>query len=55
MGEFFAEIQGRIKETRMSLLAAQAAGDDFLADTHASELEDLHRIAARNGIDTGGV
>ncbi|WP_169805217.1 hypothetical protein [Nocardiopsis trehalosi] len=55
MGEFLAEIKGRIKDTAMSLKAAQAAGDDFLADAHASELEDLHRIAARNGVDTGCV
>ncbi|CAM3569152.1 hypothetical protein NOGI109294_02800 [Nocardiopsis gilva] len=51
MGEFLAEIKCRIRETSMSLQAAQSAGDDFLADTHLSELEDLHRIAARNGID----
>ncbi|MFJ9557462.1 hypothetical protein ACIRPH_26945 [Nocardiopsis sp. NPDC101807] len=52
MGEFLAEITVRINETSSSFKAAQAAGDHFLADTHASELEDLHRIAARNGIDT---
>ncbi|WP_285731289.1 hypothetical protein [Nocardiopsis sp. ATB16-24] len=52
MGEFHAEIKGRINETHQSLQAARAAGDDFLADTHASELEDLYRIAARNGVDT---
>ncbi|WP_173434330.1 hypothetical protein [Allosalinactinospora lopnorensis] len=51
MGEFVAEIKVRISETYKSLQAARAAGDDFLADAHASELEDLHRIAARNGID----
>ncbi|GAA3757991.1 hypothetical protein HDA32_001858 [Spinactinospora alkalitolerans] len=51
MGEFLSEIRVRINETYMSLQAAQAAGDEFLADAHASELEDLHRIAARNGID----
>ncbi|MDA8371692.1 MAG: hypothetical protein M0026_17760 [Nocardiopsaceae bacterium] len=51
MGEFLAEIKGRIRETHRSLQAARAAGDDFLADAHASELEDLHRIAARNGVD----
>ncbi|MEE2037190.1 hypothetical protein Q8791_08160 [Nocardiopsis sp. CT-R113] len=53
MGEFLAEITVRINETNSSYRAAQAAGDDFLADTHASELEDLRRIAARNGLDTG--
>ena len=52
MGEFLAEIKVRINETYSSLQSAQAAGDDFLADTHASELEDLYRIAARNGVDT---
>ncbi|WP_197024351.1 hypothetical protein [Nocardiopsis sp. CNT312] len=52
MGEFLTEIKGRINETHRSLRSAQAAGDEFLAETHASELEDLHRIAARNGIDT---
>lgn len=52
MGEFIAEIQTRIDETHGSLESARAAGDDFLADTHASELEDLHRLAARNGVDT---
>ncbi|GLU49043.1 hypothetical protein [Nocardiopsis ansamitocini] len=51
MGEFLSEIRVRINETYTSLQAAQAAEDDFLADTHASELEDLRRIAARNGID----
>ncbi|WP_186356605.1 hypothetical protein [Streptomonospora sp. PA3] len=55
MGEFRAEIKGRIKEIRQSLQAAQAAGDEDLADVHMSELEDLHRIAARNGVDTGCV
>ncbi|MBE2999602.1 hypothetical protein IDM40_12915 [Nocardiopsis sp. HNM0947] len=51
MGEFLAEIKVRINETYRSLQSAQAAGDDFLADTHASELEDLYRLAARNGVD----
>lgn len=51
MGEFLAEIKVRINETSRSFHAARAAGDDFLADTHASELEDLYRIAARNGVD----
>jgi len=52
MGEFLAEIKVRINETYRALQSAQAAGDDFLADTHASELEDLHGLAARNGVDT---
>ncbi|WP_201294748.1 MULTISPECIES: hypothetical protein [unclassified Nocardiopsis] len=52
MGEFRTEIKVRINETYRSFQAAQAAGDDFLADTHAAELEDLYRIAARNGVDT---
>ncbi|TQN31945.1 hypothetical protein FHX37_1869 [Haloactinospora alba] len=51
MGEFVAEIKGRIDETHQSLQAARAAGDDVLADAHASELEDLHRIATRNGVN----
>ncbi|AFR09563.1 MULTISPECIES: hypothetical protein [Nocardiopsis] len=51
MGEFMAEIKVRINETYRSLQTAKAAGDDFLAETHASELEDLYRIADRNGID----
>ncbi len=51
MGEFVAEIRTRISETDQSLQAARAAGDEFLADAHASELEDLHRIAVLNGID----
>ena len=51
MGEFMAEIKVRINETYRSLESAKAAGDDFLADTQASELEDLYRIAARNGVD----
>lgn len=54
MGEFLSEIRVRIDETCTSLQAAQAAGDDFLADAHASELEDLRRIAARNGVDPNG-
>lgn len=53
MGEFRAEIQVRIKETSKSLQAAEAAGDEFLAEAHASELEDLHRLASSNGIDPG--
>ncbi len=53
MGEFLAEINVRITETYTSLPAARAAGDDFLADMHASEIEDLKRIAARNGVDAG--
>ncbi|KOX10207.1 hypothetical protein ADL05_26440 [Nocardiopsis sp. NRRL B-16309] len=52
MGEFLAEIKVRINETYRSLQSAQAAGDDHLADTHAAELEDLYRLAARNGVDT---
>src|SRR5699024_4338929 len=52
MGEFLAEIKVRINETYQSLESARAAGDDFLADTHASELEDLYRLADRNGVDT---
>ncbi|WP_017605294.1 hypothetical protein [Nocardiopsis alkaliphila] len=52
MGEFKAEIKVRINETYRSLQSAQAAEDDFLVDTHTSELEDLYRIAARNGIET---
>ncbi|WP_158562889.1 hypothetical protein [Marinitenerispora sediminis] len=51
MGEFLSEIRGRINETSRSLQAARVAGDDHLADAHASDLEDLLRIAARNGID----
>lgn len=51
MGEFLAEINGRIAETYTSLQAARAAGDDFLAEMHSSELEDLKRIAARNGVN----
>lgn len=51
LGEFLSEIRVRIHETHMSLKAARAAGDDFLADTHASELEDLKRIAARHGLE----
>ncbi|MFE1168116.1 hypothetical protein [Nocardiopsis sp. NPDC058789] len=51
MGEFMAEIKVRINETYRSLESARDAGDEFLADTHASELEDLYRIAARNGVD----
>ncbi|MFW6641133.1 hypothetical protein ACOALZ_13965 [Nocardiopsis algeriensis] len=51
MGEFLAEIKVRINETHRSLQTARAVGDEFLADAHASELEDLYRIAARNGVD----
>lgn len=51
LGEFLSEIKVRIQEIHLSLQAAQAAGDEFLADTHASELEDLKRLAARNGVD----
>ena len=51
MGEFFSEIKVRIDETRGALQSAQAVGDEFLIDTHTSELEDLYRIAARNGVD----
>ncbi|PSK84208.1 hypothetical protein CLV63_13927 [Murinocardiopsis flavida] len=51
MGEFLTEIRLRVTETYTSLQAAQAAGDDFLADAHASELENLHSIAVRNGVD----
>ncbi|QVQ55192.1 hypothetical protein J4H86_00540 [Spiractinospora alimapuensis] len=54
LGEFLSEIRVRIHETHRSLQAARAAGDEFLADTHVSELEDLHRIAARNGVEVSG-
>ncbi|GAB3499610.1 hypothetical protein GCM10027440_54510 [Nocardiopsis coralliicola] len=53
MGEFLAQINVRIAETTTSLHAAHAAGDEFLADVHTSELEDLQRIAARNGVSDG--
>ncbi|GAA3727901.1 hypothetical protein GCM10022402_05740 [Salinactinospora qingdaonensis] len=55
MGEFLSELRVRIRETHNSLQAAEAAGDEFLADAHASELEDLHRIAVRNGVDISNV
>jgi hypothetical protein len=46
--EFRTEIRSRVASVRRSLACAQAAGDDYLAEVLAGELESLSRIAAEH-------
>jgi hypothetical protein len=48
--EFRTEIRSRVTSVRRSLASARAAGDDYLADVLAGELESLSRIAAEHHI-----
>jgi len=50
MGEFAATLQDRLREAHASLLAARAAGDADLTDTHLDEFAHLREIAVAHGI-----
>ncbi|MDX6354048.1 MAG: hypothetical protein QOF98_951 [Streptomyces sp.] len=51
MDAFTTGILQRIHTTESDLLKARETGDDFLAEVEQSELEDLQRLAAENGVD----
>ncbi|GII91980.1 hypothetical protein Ssi02_22110 [Sinosporangium siamense] len=53
MGEFTTTIETRLDQAYKGLKEAQSAGDDYLADTLAVEIEDLQRVAGEHGIDLG--
>lgn len=50
MTQFGTEIRSRVASARRSLASAQAAGDDYLAEVLAGELESLSRIAAEHHV-----
>lgn len=50
MTEFGTEIRSRVESARRSLASARAAGDDYLAEVLAGELESLSRIAAEHHV-----
>lgn len=50
MGEFTTTIEHRLNQAYKGLEEARSAGDEFLADTLAAEIEDLRRIANENGV-----
>ena len=50
MDAFTAGILQRIEATRTDLELARATGDDFLAEVEQAELDDLHRLAAEQGV-----
>jgi len=51
MDAFTTGILQRIHTTESDLRRARETGDDFLAEVEQSELEDLRRLAAENGVD----
>jgi hypothetical protein len=51
MGEFAHGLQERVAETRRSLAAAQADGDDYGVDVHGEQLADLTRLAREHGLE----
>ncbi len=51
MDELENQIRGRVLAAQESLLAAQAAGNDFLASVREGELDSLARLAAAHGFD----
>ncbi|MGH3321688.1 MAG: hypothetical protein ACRDN9_16245 [Streptosporangiaceae bacterium] len=53
MGEFVAEITKRLREAHASLHVARDEGDEFLAEARIAEIEDLKKLAARNGVTPG--
>lgn len=50
MGEFRSTIQQRLRDAQASLRTAQAHGDDYAADTHQAEIDELRRLAVINGV-----
>ncbi len=50
MSTFGENLRQRLTTARRALAAAQRDGDDFGVQTHASEVEDLERLAAAHGI-----
>ncbi|WEH39271.1 hypothetical protein OG233_07105 [Streptomyces sp. NBC_01218] len=53
MDAFTAGLLHRIRTTESDLTHARETGDDFLADVEQSELDDLLRLAAEHGVETG--
>ncbi|MFD6530730.1 hypothetical protein OG599_26185 [Streptomyces sp. NBC_01335] len=53
MDAFTAGLLHRIRTTESDLTRARETGDDFLADVEQSELDDLLRLAAEHGVETG--
>jgi hypothetical protein len=54
MSAFEENLRQRLAVTRRALAAAQRDGDDHGVQTHASEVEDLERLAAAHGIVVTG-
>jgi hypothetical protein len=50
VGDFAAEMERRLGLTREAIQEAGACGDDYGVATHQAELEDLLRVADRNGL-----
>ncbi|MGH3327393.1 MAG: hypothetical protein ACRDPT_06280 [Streptomycetales bacterium] len=50
MGEFTAGLRQRVLDAETSLHRALEDDDEFCADVHRSDLEDLHRLAASHGV-----
>jgi hypothetical protein len=51
MDAFTTGILQRIHSTETDLRKARETGDDYLVEVEQSELEDLRRLAAENGVD----
>jgi hypothetical protein len=50
MGDFAAEMERRLGLAREAIREAGACGDDYGVATHQAELEELVRVADRNGL-----
>ena len=50
MTEFHSEITQRAVRANQILRAAQASGDDYLAEVQQAELENLARLAREHGL-----
>ncbi len=51
LSAFATELRLRITEASTQLAAAEAMGDELLAQIAAGDLADLHALAVRNDID----
>ncbi len=50
MTEFHAQLRARALEAVSNLTAAHESGDDFSADVHRADLENIARIAREHGV-----
>lgn len=50
MTQFGAEIRSRVTAARSAMASAQEAGDDYLVEVLAGELESLSRLAAEHQV-----